>query len=90
MQRLAFSCWMFLIGICCCSGSLFAQTSNALNFDNTDDEVLVPNASARIAGSSQLSLSFWVYRPTRRRPFRTTTASRGSATMSMPISTSSS
>lgn len=60
MQRLSFSCWMFLIGICGCSGSLFAQTSNALHFDNTDDEVIVPNASARIAGSSQLSLSFWV------------------------------
>lgn len=67
MQRLAFSCWMFLIGVCCCSGSLFAQTSNALNFDNTDDEVLIPNASARIAGSSQLSLSFWVY-PTNAAP----------------------
>ncbi|MFM2206338.1 MAG: hypothetical protein RL213_313 [Bacteroidota bacterium] len=37
-----------------------AQTENALSFDNVDDEVLVPNASASIAGSTQITLTCWV------------------------------
>ena len=45
----------------------FAQSQNALDFDGIDDEVIVPGASALIAGSSQLSLTCWVY-PTNAAP----------------------
>jgi len=37
-----------------------AQTENALDFDNVDDYILVPGASALIANSNQISLSCWV------------------------------
>ena len=39
---------------------LHAQTQNALNFDNIDDNVNAPFASALITGSTQISLSMWV------------------------------
>jgi hypothetical protein len=35
--------------------------SNALAFDNIDDFVEAPNASALIAGSNNISMSMWVY-----------------------------
>jgi hypothetical protein len=38
----------------------YAQPENALRFDNVDDAVLVPNASASIAGSNQITLTCWV------------------------------
>jgi hypothetical protein len=38
-----------------------AQVQNALDFDNVDDYVTVPNASALINGKTQMSLTFWVY-----------------------------
>lgn len=34
---------------------------NALDFDNIDDQITVANASATIANSTAMSLSFWVY-----------------------------
>ena len=37
-----------------------AQTENALDFDNVDDHIIVPGASALIANSTQISLSCWV------------------------------
>jgi hypothetical protein len=40
--------------------SLKAQTENAVSFDNIDDFISAPNASALISGSNQLSISFWV------------------------------
>jgi len=40
---------------------LFGQSGNALYFDNVDDVVTVPNASALIANSTTISMSFWVY-----------------------------
>lgn len=42
------------------SSHVAAQTENALNFDNIDDEVQVPGASSLIAGSNQISLTCWV------------------------------
>ena len=50
---------------CALSMSLFitsvtAQNQNALSFDGVDDDVEIPNASALIAGSSAISMSFWV------------------------------
>lgn len=42
-------------------GSTRAQVQNALSFDNIDDYVDVPNASALITGSNTLSLTCWVY-----------------------------
>ncbi len=42
------------------SGSIFAQTQNALSFDNVDDYVTTGAASALISGSTQLTLSLWV------------------------------
>ncbi len=38
-----------------------AQSENALYFDNIDDYVSVPNASAVIAGSNAISMTLWVY-----------------------------
>ena len=38
-----------------------AQIHNALSFDGTDDKVTVPNASALIANSNQISLTVWAY-----------------------------
>ena len=40
---------------------VFGQNGNALYFDNVDDVVTVPNASALIANSDSMSLSVWVY-----------------------------
>jgi len=40
---------------------LFGQSGNALYFDNVDDVVTVPNASALIANSDSISMSLWVY-----------------------------
>ncbi|HEX5001015.1 MAG TPA: LamG-like jellyroll fold domain-containing protein [Bacteroidia bacterium] len=40
---------------------LFAQSQNALDFDGIDDQVIVQDGSQYIAGSSQISLTFWVY-----------------------------
>lgn len=45
----------------------YSQSQNALDFDGIDDEVLVPAASALIAGSTQLSITCWVY-PTNAAP----------------------
>lgn len=44
-----------------------AQNQNALAFDGVDDYVQVPGASSLISGSSQLSLTCWVY-PTNAAP----------------------
>jgi hypothetical protein len=38
----------------------YSQNQNALDFDNVDDNVSVPNASALIANSTQISLTCWV------------------------------
>jgi hypothetical protein len=43
------------------------QSENALDFDGVNDEVTVPSASSLIAGSSQITLSCWVY-PTNASP----------------------
>jgi len=40
---------------------LVAQSQNALDFDGFDDQVIVQDGSQYIAGSSQISLTFWVY-----------------------------
>ncbi|MCB9165931.1 MAG: hypothetical protein H6595_00465 [Flavobacteriales bacterium] len=40
---------------------LFAQSSNALDFDGVDDKVSVQNASALIANAPGMSLGCWVY-----------------------------
>ena len=40
---------------------LFAQDGNSLYFDNVNDNVTVPNASALIANSTTISMTFWVY-----------------------------
>jgi len=40
---------------------LFGQTGNAIYFDNFDDSITVPNASALIANSTTMSMTFWVY-----------------------------
>jgi hypothetical protein len=53
------SCIVFVLFLLI-SASTFAQSENALNFDNIDDQVEVPGASARIAGSNQISLTCWV------------------------------
>ncbi len=45
----------FFTGAC-----VLAQTENALNFDNIDDQVVVNNASAGISGSNQITLTCWV------------------------------
>jgi len=41
--------------------NLSAQTENSLYFDNVDDYVSVPNASAAIANSNAISMTMWVY-----------------------------
>ncbi len=51
---------IFLLATSLFSMQIFAQAENALSFDNIDDEVEVPGASARIAGSNQISLTCWV------------------------------
>lgn len=38
-----------------------AQIENSLHFDNVDDYITTPGASALISGSSQISISFWVF-----------------------------
>ncbi len=51
-------------GILALAFLFFAQSSfaqNALDFDGTDDQVTVPNASNLIANASGISLGFWVY-----------------------------
>lgn len=52
--------FLILLATCLFSMQVIAQTENALNFDNIDDEVQVPGGSARIAGSTQISLTCWV------------------------------
>ena len=54
LKKLSLFCWLFVPAV------VMAQTENALNFDNIDDEVVVPAASARIAGSNQITLTCWV------------------------------
>ena len=71
MQRLAFSCWMFpdLLPFVAVSSRRPPTPSTTIWID----EVLVPNASARIAGSSQLAQ---LLDPTNAAPaFRTMTVS---------------
>ena len=41
--------------------NLSAQSENALYFDNVDDHVTAPAASAQIASSGALSMTCWVY-----------------------------
>ena len=62
-MRKSISLFLFLIA----TTFAFAQSQNALDFDGIDDEVIVPGASSLIAGSSQLSLTCWVY-PTNAAP----------------------
>jgi len=38
-----------------------SSAQSGMKFDNVDDYISVPNASALISGSSNMSLSFWVY-----------------------------
>jgi Concanavalin A-like lectin/glucanases superfamily/Secretion system C-terminal sorting domain len=53
---------LVLLLACAFSGlSLSAQSDNALYFDNFDDHVTVPNASAVIANSNAISMTMWIY-----------------------------
>ncbi len=45
----------------CCLGSVSTVAQNALDFDGTDDHVLISNASGQIANATGISLSMWVY-----------------------------
>ncbi|HRZ41484.1 MAG TPA: hypothetical protein P5228_02145 [Bacteroidales bacterium] len=47
--------------LCCCAGISSLVAQNALDFDGTDDHVLVANASGFVSGASGISLSMWVY-----------------------------
>jgi hypothetical protein len=51
---------LFLI-LTCLPCASFAQTGNALAFDNIDDYAYVPGSSSLIAGSTAVSMSMWVY-----------------------------
>ena len=53
--------YVTLIISCFLAFNVNAQQENALHFDGLDDEVIVNNASALIANSTQLSMSCWVY-----------------------------
>lgn len=39
----------------------YSQNPNCLSFDGTDDQVIVPGASALIAGSTAMTIACWVY-----------------------------
>ncbi|MFM2206239.1 MAG: hypothetical protein RL213_214 [Bacteroidota bacterium] len=54
--RNTFAILAFLI-----TGSVFAQTNQYLDFDGIDDFVSIPNGSAAIAGSSQMTITGWFY-----------------------------
>jgi hypothetical protein len=56
-----------LCGFLLLSGSVHAQSNNALAFDGVNDAVTVPGASALIANSAGMSLTCWVY-PTNAAP----------------------
>jgi hypothetical protein len=56
-----------LCGFLLLSGSVHAQSNNALAFDGVNDAVTVPGASALIANSTGMSLTCWVY-PTNAAP----------------------
>ena len=56
-----------LCGFLLLSGSVHAQSNNALAFDGTNDAVTVSGASALIANSAGISLTCWVY-PTNAAP----------------------
>ena len=47
---------------CAVSGlNVSAQSENALYFDNIDDHVTAPNASATIANINAISMTMWIY-----------------------------
>jgi hypothetical protein len=51
-----------LMALCFCwqTNPLHAQPENAILFDNLDDFINAPSASSLIAGSSAISMTFWV------------------------------
>ena len=51
-----------LILLCCLGGTLLtAQSQQYLHFDRVDDFIEVPDASAYVAGSSEISMTGWFY-----------------------------
>lgn len=58
-MRSIFTCFVILFA-CLNTNLLFAQAENAVSFDNVDDYITAPAASSLIAGSSNISMAFWV------------------------------
>ncbi|MBL7938968.1 MAG: T9SS type A sorting domain-containing protein [Flavobacteriales bacterium] len=56
LRQVCFALCVSLLSV----ASAYAQDQNALDFDGVDDEVIVDNASALIAGASGFSLTCWV------------------------------
>lgn len=50
-----------LLALGTCLSSTIAWSQNALNFDGTDDYASAANASNLISGTSNFSMTFWVY-----------------------------
>jgi hypothetical protein len=57
MKKKLLLCCLFLQSL---GTMVWAQSENALYFDNVDDQVIAPGASSMIAGSSNISLTMWV------------------------------
>lgn len=51
---------LFILSMNITTNRIYAQSENAISFDNFDDYITAPSASSLIAGSTEISMTFWV------------------------------